>query len=1789
MLSSHQSATKTRGLISSSECVSDENEHIHAYLTAPEKLQPGTTICTFSNVRQTEQPSSDLFVSKLDPTFCVNLSRCLSLPTSCYHTLKSARSHTEDMQSKEIPVPSLRHRFALEMLPSSPSPELRLSVTDLESETKVHTYSSESVNQVGATSERSKRPTPEGILDSIANDGVYHSSDTSFLSPVHSVSQTVSRLQTYGHSAYESSWGMLHSSPLPTDSNQNPVSQKSCIHSQLRDEKSPGSQHQLDSVDTKTNECTEHASLCQAETPLTDLDHHIQTGNVLDFANANDDPLKWDYAGDLASVQLTSATGEPVLWDTCAEHNSDQDSADKVSMDAEPVTLPLTWPSANKQRLSACLRHQRSRVSNRQSHHRTYAIQTRFAKCSPNRFTTDVSFRAVSHGSFISSPEPGEDDYEDRFLGHEKHLSLSGNLYSLRSESPLIPLTDGILDALESDEEAINSKECPDLDPAANLSMKNSEKFDPTNSNTNITQSEELPLSVEDRVDVGSRQSVERSDIEEIYLTTSQSMTKLRQHADCVLRATESVDREFRKRLDNLSISLDTTTIPPEPRQRTLKMPDSDATKPELSPGQVSFSSRAPPSHFCTCNESHGEEKPSEMKMALDSSSWASSTSNVCADILTPTNEVQSFARSNDLLQLGLCFSSDDDKVASNQTVENSVLQSTSRHDSHDLLTPRTNSPQFTDPTFFSAVTNVTPIPSTSRTKTGDFDGKNLDSKRSSIIVGNRQDIQETEKGRFLWDAWDPMKMPTDHLESLTQPPVSQPEADTLVLNSVPPHHSGRFNTCSSAAPYGDVNRVQSLPDALDDLKRFRSAEREYNIPVHTLNHPALISCRSESDLLNQLWCFRKIDESTSTFRLSTIDVQSRDAGDRAPVQTYSCSERVALNENGANSHMLSQTCNSSNRMESPDLSYTSTRHSATTENHTRERLSNLGPLPDQPLHMKQNKTLSSLSLAGPMATSTRVPSLLSDSSERAVRSDLEPRDMVPVLTTRPPVARRRSQSQCDPCIKLDGKDKIQDVFRTFRNERPHSDGQCSNRVNKKSVPCVRPFTNFSEIGNKAPKSIRDASNAHVSQNRHNDQTGKKYPGEISDCYVASQLRYLLLKHRLKLSRAKDAYHLRRRVVDQLQTLLKEVSLLQKQKNQMMSLPADWDTDTSSLLSETTVSEQCDQVDNKIDRGPSGLHANTFQVTTDKQSHLMDSCNEKQTMMVDTPSKYIAKLETRSQLGQIHGTNRDKCDIDSKLNGSNYSEQRVSSRCSTECTVPVACTISESHKETRSRLCDLRERAEQQLAEMLTILNRKKSRLPDFTELTKANKKIEDSNAPLPPPPSRLSWTVPNCCECNHIEPINNSDANAALKLTDARASQGGLTWFQPFEKKVLHNKTASHTNRIQSTLEQRRVYEFSNGDLPVDGKNSVCGGDSVFIEGIKSFVQDNSEPEVPQTFGSLVRSNNMSDPVQLNSVRQPDRHNPFKKIQDSVESSGNRQILETCEPQLSVKRESVPSCTLIKQAHSPQPLSDDEFDSLAHTSESFLSGLIATPRGVKFYVPTEISNEPVTQTYRLYEGENLATMGFSSQMPSVEIAVHSNFPDDLQTRFQQRMSRWISRSRERQKRIKLASENRRYTRAMNDERAHLFGNSSKKCSPVRMKVQGQNRYESELCFCPRGVPRKTHQSIHSSCHCCSANITRHAVEPIPDLCSPYFESPNKVNTRILTRTNSSRPGEKFRTGKQHRPAKIMTPREQQRHALESKLSQLRANRLRMKIYGEKVLHSVLQRRGPWSSSFREI
>ncbi|CAH8505612.1 unnamed protein product [Heterobilharzia americana] len=79
---------------------------------------------------------------------------------------------------------------------------------------------------------------------------------------------------------------------------------------------------------------------------------------------------------------------------------------------------------------------------------------------------------------------------------------------------------------------------------------------------------------------------------------------------------------------------------------------------------------------------------------------------------------------------------------------------------------------------------------------------------------------------------------------------------------------------------------------------------------------------------------------------------------------------------------------------------------------------------------------------------------------------------------------------------------------------------------------------------------------------------------------LVTQLRYTLLKQKLKLLRAQDAYHLRRRIVNHLEEFLHQAASSET-LTLPDSMPDDWDTDTPSILTDVfeedvDLSEQCD-------------------------------------------------------------------------------------------------------------------------------------------------------------------------------------------------------------------------------------------------------------------------------------------------------------------------------------------------------------------------------------------------------------------------------------------------------------------------------------------------------------------------------------------------------------------------------------------------------------------------------------
>ncbi|XP_018649666.1 hypothetical protein Smp_133980 [Schistosoma mansoni] len=66
---------------------------------------------------------------------------------------------------------------------------------------------------------------------------------------------------------------------------------------------------------------------------------------------------------------------------------------------------------------------------------------------------------------------------------------------------------------------------------------------------------------------------------------------------------------------------------------------------------------------------------------------------------------------------------------------------------------------------------------------------------------------------------------------------------------------------------------------------------------------------------------------------------------------------------------------------------------------------------------------------------------------------------------------------------------------------------------------------------------------------------------------LIAQLRYILLKQKLKLLHTRDAYYLRKRIVNHLEKFLEQI-VLSNTPPLSNSVPDDWDTDTESLLSD---------------------------------------------------------------------------------------------------------------------------------------------------------------------------------------------------------------------------------------------------------------------------------------------------------------------------------------------------------------------------------------------------------------------------------------------------------------------------------------------------------------------------------------------------------------------------------------------------------------------------------------------
>ncbi|THD26963.1 hypothetical protein D915_002200 [Fasciola hepatica] len=1672
--------------------------------------------------------------------------------------------------SSNLPVPSLRHRFGLNRPPFSPSPDFthseRMFTPDMctnESDLPLRS----DAHSLLMGEDHVKRRTPEGNADlySLGTEETL-SEKTSFLSPVPTI--TVPNLSDECQTTVHQNDGQSlapKSSSIPCFTSNSPYenlentsrmepTQTAAPNLSPKTKEGAGNstvpKSRTDKEETQTSPGNVSVSMvgapllneaCQCDSPVTNLGRPT--------TQEDDSVLKWDYAGDLASQKLSVDLGHQKLTFEEIDHVSDE----KESMEADIFTVPFTWPSPLMLYSSTHI-HANWMGRKMRSRHR-YGVRDRpHVHGLSTRFTKGSSANALSHGSFICSPDPEEIEDGALTVPVGKLMSESGNIYSLRSESSLIPMMMGDgLDELESDEEPLSRENAP---PDAPISVaedvqqqqQREQKIRNTEGSPDVTLD---PNQCKPRIPLSDRRRSSLDEIDQVCLSASQTMLRLRRHADRVLEATETAERSLRERLDLLSVAVtdrkdgpqkpeakNEIVYVPEPRVR-LSYLQNDPGCPTDEQEKHDSLSRCllRPSNLATVQA----DEPISSEVVPNSSSWTSGSEDLVL------NRPKSHRTPSDLppLQFDLSSGVDD------ETLSTSSARSHSRNTTPTAIpgaTQRTASPPFTEPNVLSAMTTVTPLAHTPRLTHLGAGEPEWDSKRSSLveeprsILGGQSYVSDNFYGPVaLRQGQSGLSSPAS---AYWNPIINQAPKSSLAVKG----HGDIL--CDHSAGIDIERRTTSM-----EMLKFSQLEIQTDqdgFAWHPGSHytrSSHFSSVGEIHLLDQ----RDLDRSEAHFkndqRGSTLSL---------PVGEIEVRQNLSFGPSGCLSPSLSDADGDSSQSAID-------RHQSVSK-----KVPNTGSVRDcispvcyrvQPHATSAHSTIN---FNQPMASSTRV-----NSADATVTSDslnLKERLTTDSLVSRPPRsegnihAKMRSANKNAHGYLADSKD----VCRVGSNKSPRSSDKYSgiSYTVKRSASQItaQDDRNHSYQDNDGMSFRSDAHSAGLSCARDHLSTSR-LPFSNSISLFASQLRYMLLKHRLKLARAKDAYLLRRRVVEQLELLLHKVCSKQKDTIQQ-GMPVEWDTDTSSLV--TDIGDESVQ-DHSInyyhkedivrrpmqhkDRNRDRLSASRSKVTELVTSKISPNpCNkgENSNVIEESTSPIVPKFHG-SFLRMNHTHDSVSCQTKAQMTSSKLINDQNNRHSEQE----------KPERDFNHSLCELRDRAEKQLAEMVHTVKRNMRARSDSPQ--------DPVSAPDPGLMSTTSRIMAWAEERSHAgsshsrrRSLSGRKSDKAGLASDARASHGGVTWFQTFSPvPMVRESVPVRQSMVRVVRESPRAFSR-------DRLNGSSNGDTYLVEAVQSVVT--------KTAPDLNRSapGNMVDHA-LASLNSTSR---ASVVGGTGQSYGDMTDIRAGENKRHLygelmlpERDSGNEVPPVNMKLGPAQISD----STASTSENeertepFCSGIVATPRGVAFSIHGD-QDRHSSRTYRVTSiRSNRSEHGPFSDVLDEE----QKLSVDLQTLFRQRMAHWISRSRERQKRIQLAAFERRYSKAMQTERAILFralrpdytgAVRSTTCDAIsssnrRSKESHQDgTWRTEQSFVATGIGSLRERQSGKKTDCGSQS----------DRCKSQARVPlNRVRPQL--------------------------PGDHQRRALESKLTQLRTNRLRMKIYGEKVLRSVLQRRAPWSVSFKEI
>ncbi|KAK4469948.1 hypothetical protein MN116_007448, partial [Schistosoma mekongi] len=1101
--------------------------------------------------------------------------------------------------------------------------------------------------------------------------------------------------------------------------------------------------------------------------PYFDEKQQTYTYTELDVIPDNHDVLKWDYAGDIASNHLnisriishSNLSSYPVNCNDCGKCN---------------VSMTLTWHSSDPY-LSPSSR-------NGYTIRRKYDItrinsDKNWSESPKKNGFPELSSTVVNHGSFISSPDPEDEEHT------LPNLHLLDNHF-LRCQSSLNCLDVDILEDLENDEDLVK----------CNVS----------------TNSSKSSLN-----DVNVCENTERFNLKTTNVNLGQSMTKIQNHADNVLKATKASVKRLRQHLDtvgegvNVSETMNSNSDKylrskaPEPYCRTKQTFKSNDIDYQTTLNDVSNEANIPANN-------NDEQKALENNSMINDLKLPKEFNEEYND----DDSQLSLHHKHDLFSPQTTSVSDDVDSDTFQCIQDNI---TKKELSIIQQPANPNSQRYTylnyqchlyyqsyyiiilcllitiDSNNYSAITTVTPLNENINNEDG-FNGES-ESFRSSVVIDENyeKEMLTYHNVNQLDDALETNKVSVSVSKSVSNVndyKISVTNEESISNNSLlTAEHKLLSNDMDGQLSNNYPSTLTSgicITTHLPDHKHYPTSKIESNkLPEYI---PSVYSNLSKTVSLPK--CYTVFSHmNTSSTKQDLVNQTNTDKTKNKNLQRTS--------------HMLKAS--TTKTIDSSCYNLHQKKNRLPLISHHCHVQSTVIPVCNAEISFNE---LSPQNIRSQVNENTRINKHLTCCKPYLTGSVMICSKCIeqssPVNHQMFNNAKKINKLESSPVYM---HDDFRNSTKRLNNKLALTTDLCNQndssslktyRIQPSKSECLR--TETSSLCYGLVRKLHGSNTEHTSNAQYPLRNNKPEIVQSVDTSprstLVTQLRYILLKQKLKLLRTRDAYYLRRRIVKHLEKFLEQI-MSSDTLPLTNSIPDDWDTDTVSLLS-------TDLLDKDIISNNHHMHKSIVVSNNVK-------CEDSQQMKLLTDG-FIEKAKINKEMLTERSSSFDRAHFE-------VSEMDVHRFDNPDCMQNGLTVDKIECLDDNEQLRKIRNHEQDQSCEGVMHFEVSQPSIHPSSTCTDLNKSLS-------------TFLHPDChdnhkehCE-QHVYPSSKNMMGVAC------AALGGISWFQPLHgcyvngkiKKYSKNKTSKLNDNLKNifnTLNNTDLHNISH--ITNDPIKSTC------------------------------------------------------------------------------------------------------------------------------------------------------------------------------------------------------------------------------------------------------------------------------------------------------------------------------------------------------------------------------